>query len=237
MPVNARLSFWHTYQLEPNFDGAVIEISTNGGATFSDLQSHITQGSYTGHISTESGSPIAGRMAWTGGGLGMMSQVAIDLSSYTGQNAIVRFRLATDAGTAGGGWYIDDIGVAGYSTHGQYALVANVVGSGTVARNPDQTTYNFGDVVTLTATPAAGWTFAGWSGDLSGSANPQTITINSNKAVTATFIQNGYTLAVNVVGNGTVARNPDRAAYNAGDVVTLTTTPATAGPSPAGAVT
>ena len=41
--------------------------------------------------------------------------------------------------------------------------------------------------MTLTATPAAGWTFAGWSGDLTGSTNPQTITIDANKVVTATF--------------------------------------------------
>ena len=53
VPANARLSFWHTYQLEPNFDGAVVEVSTDGGATFVDLQSHITQGAYTGQISTE----------------------------------------------------------------------------------------------------------------------------------------------------------------------------------------
>ena len=121
---------------------------------------------------------------------------------------------------------VDDVTVQASSSTTTYTLAVNTLGTGTVAKNPDQTTYSFGDVVTLTATPAAGWTFAGWSGDLSGSANPQTITINSNKAVTATFIQNGYTLAVNVVGNGTVARNPDRAAYNAGDVVTLTATPA-----------
>ena len=56
-----------------------------------------------------------------------------------------------------------------------------------MARNPDQATYSSGAVVTLTATPAAGWTFAGWSGDLTGSANPQALTIDANKAVTATF--------------------------------------------------
>ena len=228
VPANGQLSFWHTYQLEPNFDGAVIEISTNGGATFADLQSHITQGSYTGQISTADGSPIAGRSAWTGGSLGTMSQVAIDLRSYAGQNVIVRFRLATDIGTAGGGWYIDDIRVAGSSTQGQYTLAVNVVGSGSAVRNPDQAAYNPGTVVSLSATPTAGWTFAGWSGDLSGSANPQAITMNANKVVTATFTQQSqYALAVNVVGSGSVIRNPDQAAYNPGTVVSLSATPAT----------
>ena len=82
---------------------------------------------------------------------------------------------------------VDDVTVQAASGSAAYTLTTNVVGSGTVARNPDQATYGSGTVVTLTATPAAGWTFAGWSGDLTGSANPQTITIDANKVVTATF--------------------------------------------------
>ena len=45
-----------------------------------------------------------------------------------------------------------------------------------------------GDVVTLTATPDPDWAFAGWSGDLSGTANPITITLTGNNVVTATFV-------------------------------------------------
>jgi uncharacterized repeat protein (TIGR02543 family) len=42
-------------------------------------------------------------------------------------------------------------------------------------------------VVTLTATPDTGYVFSGWSGDLTGSVNPATITMSSNRVVTATF--------------------------------------------------
>ena len=42
-------------------------------------------------------------------------------------------------------------------------------------------------VVTLTADPSGACTFSHWSGDLSGSANPDTITMNGNKSVTAHF--------------------------------------------------
>jgi len=58
--------------------------------------------------------------------------------------------------------------------------------------------------VTLTATPASGWAFAGWSGDITSSDNPLTITMDANISVTATFTQDQYTLDVSVVGNGTV---------------------------------
>jgi hypothetical protein len=71
-----------------------------------------------------------------------------------------------------------------------YALTVTTVGSGSVAKTPNTATYTSGAVVQITATPAAGWSFAGWSGALTGTANPASITMNANKAVTATFTQN-----------------------------------------------
>jgi hypothetical protein len=47
--------------------------------------------------------------------------------------------------------------------------------------------YNDGTVVTLTAVPNSGWLFKEWTGDLSGSQNPKTLIMNSDKSVTATF--------------------------------------------------
>jgi uncharacterized repeat protein (TIGR02543 family) len=107
----------------------------------------------------------------------------------------------------------------------EYTLTVNVIGSGSVTKNPDQATYTSGSSVQLTATPAAGWAFSGWSGDLSGSTNPTSITMNGNKGVTATFTENPptqYTLTVSIVGSGSVTKNPDQATYASGTVVTLT---------------
>jgi hypothetical protein len=58
--------------------------------------------------------------------------------------------------------------------------------------------YDAGTVVTVTATPDSGWQFDNWSGDLSGSTNPTTITMNSNKSVTATFSEVGTTGTVGI---------------------------------------
>ena len=55
-----------------------------------------------------------------------------------------------------------------------YTLTVNVVGTGSVALNKTAP-YSFGDVVSLTANPGAGWSFSAWSGDLSGSVNPMAI--------------------------------------------------------------
>jgi hypothetical protein len=46
-------------------------------------------------------------------------------------------------------------------------------------------------VVTVTATPDAGWSFGSWSGELSGTTNPETITMDGDKSITATFTESG----------------------------------------------
>ena len=68
-----------------------------------------------------------------------------------------------------------------------YTLGVNTVASGTVLVNPNKTSYNPGDTVQLTAQPAPGCVFDKWSGDLTGSANPATLVMDSDKLVTATF--------------------------------------------------
>ena len=103
----------------------------------------------------------------------------------------------------------------------EYTLNINITGNGSVARSPNQTTYHFGDSVTLTPTPDAGWSFGAFSGNVSGNA----ITMNGNQTVEATFSQDEYTLNINITGNGSVARSPNQATYHFGDTVTLTPTP------------
>jgi len=69
-----------------------------------------------------------------------------------------------------------------------HTLTVNTVGNGTVTKDPDIIgPYNYGTAVELTAIPDSGWLFDGWSGDLSGLNNPETITMDADKSVTATF--------------------------------------------------
>lgn len=95
--------------------------------------------------------------------------------------------------------------------------------NGSVTKSPNKTTYTHGETVTLTATANAGYTFGSWVGDTTGMVNPVTITMDSNKAVTANFTQNAYTLNI-TAANGTVTKSPDKAAYTYGETVTLTAT-------------
>ncbi len=104
----AELSFWHRYNLENTYDGGVLEISTDGGVTFSDLGAHITLNGYNGTISTGYQNPVGGRPAWTGS-MTTWKEVTVDLSAYGGQTAVIRFRLGSDTMVAGTGWWVDDV--------------------------------------------------------------------------------------------------------------------------------
>ncbi len=103
-----------------------------------------------------------------------------------------------------------------------YTLTVTSV-NGTVTKNPNQTNYDHGSNVILTATPNAGYTFTGWSGDATGSTNPLTVTMNSNKNITANFTAIQYTVSLssnpaaggNTSGGGT---------FNSGSSVTVTAT-------------
>jgi hypothetical protein len=106
-------------------------------------------------------------------------------------------------------------------TLNKYALTANKsgTGSGTVTSTPAgincgatcSATFDHGATVTLTATPAVGSTFAGWSGGgCGGTGSTCTVTVTAATAVTATFTLNTYALTVTKGGNGdgTVTSSP-----------------------------
>jgi len=121
-----------------------------------------------------------------------------------------------------------------------------VTGSGTVASSPGgisclptcNATFPTGTVVTLTATPAQGSYFVGWSGG-GGTCNNNSglscqLTLTSNQAVSATFTPNPtITVALAGSGSGLVTSSPAgiscqptcTSSFNFGTAVTLTAAP------------
>jgi hypothetical protein len=110
------VSFRHNFNLEASdvdptlgFDGAVLELSTDGGNTFQDILDaggSFLQGGYNRTISTDRGSPIAGRQAWSGNSQGFITTV-IDGPVF----GILRWRMASDNSGSGEGWRVDTVGV------------------------------------------------------------------------------------------------------------------------------
>jgi uncharacterized repeat protein (TIGR02543 family) len=164
-------------------------------------------GTYTsGTAVTLTATPAAGYSftGWSGDASGTSTSTTVTMNANKSVTANfqviapVTYTLATSASPAAGG---------------------TVSGAGS---------YTSGAVVTLTATPAAGYSFTGWSGDASGTSTSTTVTMNANKSVTANFqviAPVTYTLATSVspTAGGTVS---GAGTYTSGAVATLTATAA-----------
>ncbi|MCD6359128.1 MAG: hypothetical protein J7L90_04155 [Dehalococcoidia bacterium] len=119
-----------------------------------------------------------------------------------------------------------------------YTLSISISPSGAGSVSPLSGQYKAGARVTLTATPASGYTFDYWDGDASGSSATSQITMDSDKNVIANFTQITYDLTIDVVGNGTTSPPAGIHSYSLGTEVELTATPEIkAGNLAAGAVT
>ncbi len=108
----------------------------------------------------------------------------------------------------------------------KFTLNTNTNGNGSIILDPNGGTYEEGTTVTITANPDSGWMFDGWSGDITGSTNPETITMDSDKSITVTFLEE-FTVTTGVIGNGTVTLDPSGGVYPDGTTVTVTANPDT----------
>jgi hypothetical protein len=81
-----------------------------------------------------------------------------------------------------------------------------------------------GTSVTVTAVPDPDSAFLGFSGDLTGTINPQVVVVSANTSATATFATL-FDVAASATGPGTIALDPPGGTYPAGTVVSVTATP------------
>jgi len=127
-----------------------------------------------------------------------------------------------------------------------FLLNVTLAGNGTVTSSPAgiscpsiNCSANFasGTTVTLTATAAAGATFAGWSGAACSGTGTCSINMTAAQSVTATFNLVTFPLSVTSAGSGSgsITSNPSgincptttcSASFTSGTTVTLTATPA-----------
>jgi Divergent InlB B-repeat domain len=139
-------------------------------------------GGGSGGGSTSSGSPMGGNNGGGGGGGGGGSSFAAPAATNV---------TMTAGGQLGDGQVTVTYGVAPVT----HVLTVSESGPGSVASSPAGidcgTTcthaYDQDTLVTLTATPASGTTFAGWSGGACSGTGTCMLTISADQTVTATF--------------------------------------------------
>lgn len=226
---------------EPNYDGGVVEYSTDRGATWQDAGPLFDGNGYDGSLS--SGNPLGGRSAFLHDSHGYIAS-RLDLNRLANQQVRFRWRVATDSSVYSAGWWLDDVQI--YTcTSGQATLSVTTsgAGAGRVFSEPTgidcgescTATYASGTTVTLHAEAAAGSTMAGWSAPCAGTtAASCIITLDGDSTVDVVFepLMHDVTVMRSGSGTGTVSSTPPglqcgvqcSTTVVAGTIMTLTAT-------------
>lgn len=122
------LQFWNAQSMEDNgdncYDGGLLEISTDGGNTFSQVPgSAMFSDPYDGTLA--SGNTLGAVEAWCGDPQAYLNSI-VDIDTYAGQTVQFRFHKGHDGSVLRDGWDIDDVRVVGCEeTIPRYSLEAD----------------------------------------------------------------------------------------------------------------
>ncbi|MFH0735470.1 MAG: M14 family zinc carboxypeptidase [bacterium] len=103
------LTFWTKFEIEDEWDCGKVQISTDNGATWTNLSGQYTTPASGKGTQIPTGAPIYDNVKqnWV--------KETINLISYTSSQIKLRFELKTDGSLTKDGWYLDDIGIFSYS--------------------------------------------------------------------------------------------------------------------------
>ncbi len=118
----SQLGFWTAYDIEPEYDGGVVQISVDDGASWQQLD--LLEG-YPGSFNSGSDGCgfSSGTPSFTGTSL-TWAEYTADLSGYNGQEILIRWTFSADGGLTEEGWYIDNVSI----THSQVASTCDSSG-------------------------------------------------------------------------------------------------------------
>jgi hypothetical protein len=113
---DATLNFDHYLDIEEHWDFGVVQVSTDGGQTWTSLENENT----TSDVVEEGYPKIKENVPGFTGNVKEWSNESFDLSEYAGQKVLVSFRYLTDWGYNDSGWFIDNVSIPeiGFSQDG-----------------------------------------------------------------------------------------------------------------------
>jgi hypothetical protein len=119
------ISFRHRFSFESGgWDGGVVELSNDGGATWVNI---VPSATYNGLTNAVTSAPIgANRRAFVNRMTGWPNFATVNLNlgtTYANQNVMIRFRIGADESTGAPGWEIDDVTINGLTATPFTALV------------------------------------------------------------------------------------------------------------------
>lgn len=123
-----KLIFTHRFDFETGpeteggddlfWDGAVIELSQDGGLTWQDIQTWTDPG-YGGVLETQADNPLGGREALVGKSLGYpaWTRLTLDLGQlFASKTVLLRLRIGTDEAVGATGWELQSLAVEGLAS-------------------------------------------------------------------------------------------------------------------------
>lgn len=122
----------------------------------------------------------------------------------------------------------------------EFSVTGRTQGGGSVVKSPEKEKFFYGDTVSFSAVPEAGWHFSRWirknpdsyaatnSGtpvETSLTENPLRLRVVENAEFIAVFEKTELSLSRDTEGNGVISVRPEKETYSYGDVVTVTLKP------------
>ncbi len=143
------LRFAHKYNTEPGTDGGFVDISIDGGDSWEDVSDLFFRKEYRGEIAFLTFSKADQKAFW-GDSNGYVDSY-VDLSPFSGEYILVRFRFGSDTEEEGDmeegiGWFVDDIEIMDMHNYHTQACVSSQEGDFVCAYAPGKgTVVNAGD--------------------------------------------------------------------------------------------
>jgi Immune inhibitor A-like, MAM domain len=110
----AALTFEHYYELEDLFDYGFVQVSDDGGETWTSLPCTGTTSDHDATADPNIVAQLPGYNGQTGGGTAAAPlSASCDLSAYGGQNILLSFRLMTDPLVEFDGWHVRNVLING----------------------------------------------------------------------------------------------------------------------------
>ena len=101
-----QLTFWSKYSIESGWDKGEVQVSTNGGTTWTRVPVN-----YPGSSSYQSDACDLPTGTFFTGTNNSYAQYSASLATWANQDVRIRWVLSTDTSVNGTGWWVDDIAI------------------------------------------------------------------------------------------------------------------------------